>query len=75
MVTGAEGSRGPISAIHPNAVDLERNNLIGGVLAEVLKQAERGGGQGSEERADDDARPGTPKTAGVVPQDQPVERV
>jgi len=66
VVTGAERLRGPISAIHPNAVDLERNNLIGGVLAEALKQVERG---------DDNARRGTPKTAGAVRQGQPVERV
>ena len=43
VVTGAEGSRGPISAIHPNAVDMERNNLLGGVLSEALKQSEKMG--------------------------------
>ena len=41
VVTGAEGSHPPISAIHPNAVAEKKNEFLGGALAEAfLKDAE-----------------------------------
>ncbi|WP_462318603.1 SPFH domain-containing protein [Marinilabilia sp.] len=36
VITGLEGKHEPISAIHPNAVDEMKNNLIGGAMSEVL---------------------------------------
>ena len=36
VITGAEGRHEPISAIHPNAIDAERNRMIGGVMSEVF---------------------------------------
>jgi uncharacterized membrane protein YqiK len=41
VITGAEGSHNPISAIHPNAIDREKNDLIGGVLGEALRKSQR----------------------------------
>ena len=38
VITGVEGQHGPISAIHPNAIDMEKNRLIGGAIAEVLQR-------------------------------------
>lgn len=35
VLTGASGTRGPISAIHPDAIDLSKNEL----LADIMKQA------------------------------------
>ncbi len=37
VITGAEGNSAPISAIHPNAVARERNDLIGAAISEALK--------------------------------------
>jgi len=37
VITGAEGNLAPISAIHPNAVARERNDLIGAAISEALK--------------------------------------
>lgn len=42
VITGAEGNHQPISAIHPNAVDEERNKMLGGVLAQAMGQAKAG---------------------------------
>lgn len=42
VITGAEGNREPISAIHPDAVAEERNKMLGGVLSEALSQAKAG---------------------------------
>ena len=36
VITGAEGNREPISAIHPDAVAKERNDLIAGAMADAL---------------------------------------
>ncbi len=41
VITGVEGQHGPISAIHPNAIDMEKNRLIGGAIAEVLQREAR----------------------------------
>lgn len=36
IITGAEGQHQPISAIHPNAIDAEKNNLIGQMMQEAM---------------------------------------
>ncbi len=36
IITGAEGSHEPISAIHPNAIELEKNKLLQGAIAKAL---------------------------------------
>jgi flotillin len=36
VITGAEGRHEPISAIHPNAVELEKNKLVGGAISTAL---------------------------------------
>lgn len=36
ILSGADGKREPISAIHPDAVDLKRNELIAGALSQVM---------------------------------------
>jgi len=36
VITGAEGERNPISAIHPDAIAMEKNNLLGGIMSEAL---------------------------------------
>ena len=36
IITGAGGHHAPISAIHPNAIEKEKNDLIGGVLGRAL---------------------------------------
>jgi flotillin len=36
IITGAEGNHEPISAIHPNAIELEKNRLIQGAIAKAL---------------------------------------
>jgi hypothetical protein len=41
ILTGAEGTHEPISAIHPNAVELEKNKLIGGAIASALRASEK----------------------------------
>lgn len=37
VITGAEGRREPISAIHPDAVEREKNELLAGALSEALR--------------------------------------
>ncbi len=37
VITGAEGRHEPISAIHPNAVAMEKNELVGGAIASALR--------------------------------------
>ena len=37
VITGAEGSHEPISAIHPSAIEREKNELIGAAMSEALK--------------------------------------
>jgi flotillin len=36
VITGAEGKHEPISAIHPNAIDDEKNKLIAGAISSAL---------------------------------------
>jgi flotillin len=36
IITGAEGRHEPISAIHPHAVELEKNKIIGGAITQAL---------------------------------------
>ncbi len=36
IITGAEGRHEPISAVHPHAVDLEKNRFLEGALGEAL---------------------------------------
>lgn len=36
IITGAEGRQGPISAIHPNAVDMEKNELVSRMLQQAF---------------------------------------
>lgn len=36
VLTGAEGKHDPISAIHPNAIESEKNNLIAAAISEAL---------------------------------------
>lgn len=40
VVTGTQGTRGPISAIHPNAIDMEKNQFIGGIMQQAFGQAQ-----------------------------------
>jgi flotillin len=40
VITGVEGNREPISAIHPDAVAKERNDLIAGAMAGALHRGE-----------------------------------
>lgn len=54
VITGVEGQHGPISAIHPNAIDMEKNRLIGGAIAEVLRR-EASEAQGEVETPQKDA--------------------
>ncbi len=49
VITGVEGNHEPISAIHPNAIAREKNDLIGGTIAAAL------GGIESEDQSADDA--------------------
>ena len=42
VITGAEGTHEPISAIHPNAVEKGKNDLIAGALNEMLGQQPTG---------------------------------
>ena len=39
VITGTEGRHEPISAIHPNAIDQEKNELLGDIMSEVLRRA------------------------------------
>lgn len=43
IMTGAEGSHQPISAIHPNAIAEERNKLLAGAISSALGGAAQGG--------------------------------
>jgi len=54
VITGAEGEHRPISAIHPNAIAAEKNNLLGGVMSEVLRTAPK------EEQTTPEQRPAEP---------------
>ncbi len=36
IITGAEGRHEPISAVHPHAIDLEKNRLLEGALGEAM---------------------------------------
>ena len=36
VITGAEGRHEPISAIHPNAVEYQKNKLVGGAISAAL---------------------------------------
>ena len=40
VITGTEGDHQPISAIHPNAISREKNEMIGGAIASAM-QAQR----------------------------------
>lgn len=51
VITGVEGHHEPISAIHPNAIEQEKNDLIGGSMAAVLRD------QGNEITSEDIAAP------------------
>ena len=42
IITGAEGTHEPISAIHPNAVELEKNKFIKGAISRALKTRSTG---------------------------------
>jgi flotillin len=42
IITGAEGAHQPISAIHPNAIDDEKNKLIAGAIAAALNKERQG---------------------------------
>jgi flotillin len=44
IITGTEGNHGPISAIHPNAIDMERNKVIAGAISEALRTKELNSG-------------------------------
>ena len=48
VITGVEGNHEPISAIHPNAIAREKNDLIGGTIAAAL-----GGTESVDQSADD----------------------
>jgi len=65
VITGAEGEHRPISAIHPNAIEMEKNDLIGGVMAEAIRQGstrpEQQSGLSPKSPATE-ARPGAGKT-------------
>ena len=56
VITGAEGSHQPISAIHPAAVEKEKNDLIAAAISDALagSYAESSGAALSE----GDAEPG-----------------
>jgi hypothetical protein len=41
ILTGAEGSHPPISAIHPHAIELEKNKMIAGAISTALKTHEK----------------------------------
>ena len=47
VITGAEGSHQPISAIHPSAIDRERNDLIGAAISQALATTKEGPGEES----------------------------
>ena len=49
VITGAEGKHEPISAIHPNAVEMEKNELVRGAIASALGLARPEAGERSEE--------------------------
>jgi flotillin len=53
VITGAEGQRRPISAIHPDAIALEKNNLLGDVMSDVLRGANADRSIGSRNNAAD----------------------
>jgi hypothetical protein len=44
IITGTEGNHEPISAIHPNAIDMERNKVIAGAISEALRTKELNSG-------------------------------
>ncbi|MFW6211726.1 MAG: SPFH domain-containing protein [Spirochaetota bacterium] len=56
VITGVEGSHGPISAIHPSAVDVEKNTLIGGAIGEALSGATEGRGRSARASRDGGGR-------------------
>ncbi|WP_181872015.1 hypothetical protein [Marinilabilia salmonicolor] len=37
-ITGVDGKHEPISAIHPNAIDEMKNNLVGGVMGDIFRK-------------------------------------
>jgi len=41
IITGAEGRHEPISAVHPHAVELEKNKLLEGALGEAMGLVDR----------------------------------
>ncbi len=57
VITGAEGRQEPISAIHPNAVAMERNNMIAGAISEALsKQPKALSGEAAEEGQEEESK-------------------
>jgi flotillin len=42
VITGIDGKHEPISAIHPNAIDEMKNNLIGGVMGDIFSKSKEG---------------------------------
>jgi len=65
IITGAGGHHEPISAIHPNAVEAQKNALIGGVMAEALRsRREAGEAPASAEPAAVSAQPAPGDKAG-----------
>ncbi|MBD3317238.1 MAG: hypothetical protein GF344_15735 [Chitinivibrionales bacterium] len=42
IITGADGTREPISAVHPHAIDSEKNSFIQGAVHEALQRASDG---------------------------------
>ncbi len=44
-MTGAGGDRQPLSAIHPDAVAMARNQMIAGALSEITRPVEERQGQ------------------------------
>ena len=53
VITGAEGSHQPISAIHPAAIEKEKNDLIAAAVSDAL--AGSYGGSDETDRSDDEA--------------------
>ncbi len=53
VITGAEGKHEPISAIHPNAVEHEKNKMIGGAISEALQKKQELDDEQSKEEPKD----------------------
>lgn len=73
IITGAGGHHEPISAIHPNAVEQQKNVLIGGVMADALRTRRSAAEQPAapDEPAEEAVAPPAAETSKAAPKGKP----